>query len=394
MINICDYEINEVFIPERKSLPSGPDALRGNDNFSNSKQYILDQLFIFDYNNEDDKDVLKMKLWVLDGFVRPSEHIYIDDVVIEGKTYHLCEYPDTDVDNPMDHWSTLQNDLIYLDRYIRTKDETLKTNPPEQDFDTLWDNRIKAKEKFLQTVKVECDDGIRYKQDWEQTYTSRPTALSKADFEDLYQAYKTKETAGELENAFDITKKITTYCIDHEINQAEAVVENDKTPAETEADLVVNAEASTDKNDNNYVKQMQEIHDEIKSILESVAPTLPGNTEDEETGETHTYSMYLINVPHRRVYVETVKNDPSHKGNILINPTQSGTVTHSFCGVNYYDSGGYRFRHRNTSFNITTIPCEVFNILSNDLYWELEDNWDDWYYVIIDAMVPGTPPGP
>ncbi|MFW6014830.1 MAG: hypothetical protein ACOCRK_00165 [bacterium] len=65
-------------------------SYRGNDNFQNSKQYILDQLFILDYNDDIDFNTIKMKLWVLDGPIRESE--YVDE-----------ETPDKDVDNPMNH---------------------------------------------------------------------------------------------------------------------------------------------------------------------------------------------------------------------------------------------------------------------------------------------------
>jgi len=267
--DMCNYEINQVIIPKQALMPDGLSNDRGKDNFINSKDYIINQLFVLNYNNSDDFDWLKTKLWVLDGPVRKTEYIYIDELTHDGEVYYLCEYTDTDIENPVNHWGILQNDLIYLDRYIRTEDDLLETDPPEMNFDELWESRNSMKERFINTIKHECEDGSDiYFQDWEQSYLSRPTLLNKEDFIDLYNAYKTKEINGELENAYDITKKVTTYTIDHEIDNTEMMVNNDVPASETEAQLLISAENEANKNDINYVKQLQEIHDEIVGILQ------------------------------------------------------------------------------------------------------------------------------
>jgi hypothetical protein len=61
-------------------------SIRNQDNYTNSKQYILEQLFVLSYNNDTAFNTLKMKLWVLDGPIRNEETI-----------------TDTDVNNPVNH---------------------------------------------------------------------------------------------------------------------------------------------------------------------------------------------------------------------------------------------------------------------------------------------------
>lgn len=126
--------------------------MRNQDNYTNSKQYILEQLV--PYSNLDvqseDFNILKMKLWAVDGPIREEEYI-------GGET------PDQDVDSPMNHWGDLQNDLVYLDRYIRTEDDQLETDPPEKDFNEFWDQRIENKERFISREKdPEGDPGVTY----------------------------------------------------------------------------------------------------------------------------------------------------------------------------------------------------------------------------------------
>jgi len=38
---------------------------KNNDNWSNTYDYIINQLFIYDYSDTDDFNILKMKIWVL-----------------------------------------------------------------------------------------------------------------------------------------------------------------------------------------------------------------------------------------------------------------------------------------------------------------------------------------
>jgi len=231
--------------------------MRNQDNYVDSRQYIENQLFVMNYNNAEDFNVLKMKLWVLDGQIRKEEYI-------DGET------PDKDVDNPMNHFATLQNDLTYLDRYVRTEEGNLETDPPEPTFDELWNQRIQMKETFINTINPDTND---YYNDWEQPYNIRPTLLEKSDFEYLYGLFQTKRTNGEITTAYDITKNITTYCIDNESVAAERDVENHVSAAQMEADLIVKAQENKDKNDYNYVFEMNRHHDEMWDLIEPLKDT-------------------------------------------------------------------------------------------------------------------------
>jgi hypothetical protein len=345
--------------------------MRNQDNYTNSKQYILEQLV--PYSNLDvqseDFNILKMKLWTIDGPIREEEYI-------GGET------PDQDVVNPMNHWDDLQNDLVYLDRYIRTEDNQLETDPPEKDFNEFWDQRIENKERFISREKdPEGDPGVTY-EDWEQPYNQRPTRLAKSDFSDLYDAFKVKESTGDWETAFDITKKVTDYCIDIEAKSAENAILTNKTPEEIGEMLDENAIKNSLKNDYNYVVEMNKIYDEVWNIIKSVEPGIPDPPEEEEPTEENpdpdpvpewsNSTSVIVNLPTKRLQVGLSAGHSSHKGPII---EELGT-------------GGYRFSYRKSSDGttislpmITPIPPITFNNnVSPDLLGSLENNFNDWVY--------------
>lgn len=363
-------------------------SFRGHDNFTNSKQYIIGQLFVRDYSDDGDLNLLKMKIWALDGAIMDWEGI-----------------TDTDVTNPKDHFSTLQNDLVYFDKYIRTEEDTLA--PLEPDFDTFWQARIDLKEVFTHTKKPGSED---YYQDWEQPYSQRPTLLLKSDFTELYVAYLAYPHYI-FGSAFEITTAITTYCIDHEVNTADIAVETDRTPAEIEADLLVLAAEAQEKNDKNYVIEMIDQHTELWGLVQSVLPSTDNpwvidTSYSEETIVNHASSVYkcilahtstaddepdvgvdwedyweeliwtnsqviICNLPTLREQVEIAKPPNNHKGPII-----------RLAG---FESGGYRFSYRDSSGNEISLPVDPlvddFIIdVSPDNIGQLEDTWDDFVY--------------
>ncbi|MFW6014829.1 MAG: hypothetical protein ACOCRK_00160 [bacterium] len=100
-------------------------------------------------------------------------------------------------------------------------------------------------------------------EDWQQPYNQRPTLLEKSDFEDIYSEFIIKRDNGELQNANDIVKSVTDYCIDMEIEQSENAAKYQKDSSEIEDDLKQRAEEERSKGDYNYVLKMQDIHDEL-----------------------------------------------------------------------------------------------------------------------------------
>lgn len=378
--------------------------MRNQDNYTNSKQYIIEQLFPYNYNDEEDKEILKKKLWVLDGPVRKEE--YIDE-----------ETPDKDVDNPMDHWNTLLNDLTYLDKYIRTEQDELEER--EKSFDEFWDQRIQGKERFINREKDE-ETGETY-EDWEQPYNQRPTLLEKEDFSELYQQFIIKQDNNELEKAKDIVKSITDYCVDIESKQAEQQVEADIPPEQMEEDLKVKAGEEQNKNDYNYVLQMKDIHDEMWNIISSLIP----DTDEEEWDAENDYQegdrvlyegkiyqalnqidgdpvnppppddeenwslmeevqIVAVNLPTKRDQIVLEKNHSTHRGMI----------------IEQLNEGGYRFVYRDEDQNSIDIPIglnemDTFeNNVSPDNTGDLEDSWEDviWaeYYNITDKETEET----
>lgn len=320
-------------------------SYRGNDNFQNSKQYILDQLFILDYNDDIDFNTIKMKLWVLDGPIRESE--YVDE-----------ETPDKDVDNPMNHWGTLLNDLTYIDRYIRTEEGDLEED--EDNFDEFWNKRIDRKNKWLEN-----------NEDWQQPYNQRPTLLEKSDFEDIYSEFIIKRDNGELQNANDIVKSVTDYCIDMEIEQSENAAKYQKDSSEIEDDLKQRAEEERSKGDYNYVLKMQDIHDELWNGIvtwlrdDFQLPEPPESTDENTDIYYENEQKIIVNMPTRREQVGLEKDHSSHRGMIIESENE----------------GGYRFvKYRDDTGDPISLPINnmTFNDnISPNLENKLEDNWED-----------------
>lgn len=335
--------------------------IRKKDNFDNTKNYILNQLFIYDYSDSNNVEILQKKLFVLDGPLTEKEKK-------DGT-------PDTDVENPMDHWHTLQNDLVYLDKYIRTHEGKLEEE--ERPFDKFWDERIKQKEVWINTIK-DKESGEKYK-DYEQPYMNRPTLLSKDDFSELYNEFKQRD---DLDSAFDITKKITSECIDQQIVKQEHQVENHVPANEVEDNLKVEAEKKKKEDDDLYVSEMRGIHAELDNIVkycleEIIIEAIEDNQEEEENGEEENGNGFdigeghilVLYKPQIRKYVEVVENHGSHKGPVI---EQTG-------------EGGYRFN----VYEYKDDDFSIFASSSGDSDWvnyvgDLENSWMEatiTYYV-------------
>lgn len=309
---------------------------KNNDNWENSRQYIIEQLFPYDYNN--DVDTLKMKIWVLDGKISKSDK--------------EAGYVEDDINDPKNHFASLNNELIFLDRYIRTTEDNLDTN--ELNFQQLKEQREKILESWINTINPETGE---YYKSYELTYSSRPTLLSDSDFETLYQEFKSKRSSGELSNAFEIINKITDYCIDDEIYNQEITVENTQDSATIESNLKDKGEESAKDNDNNYVNQMNRLYDEIIDIIDTVEPVV------EDSTSKINIQLVLVNLSHRRESV-SLDNTSTHKGIIA-------------------SGGGYRFSYKDVNKNdisLTVDNSDLTNDKTGDVEWLIDEwIWAEYY---------------
>ena len=211
-------------------------AYRGHDNFSNPATYIQNQLFPYDYDAHDDFEILKMKIWVLDGD-------YTDSDGGPGA--------DNDYDNQRNQYRWLLNELTFLDRGVRTLDGLLENG--EMDFGELKEKRIKALERWV--TKIDKKTGLLL-QDWQMPYHKRPTYLINSQFLTLDTAFKAKQANGELSTAFDIVSKVTDYCIDIERVEVESGIDSYEDPEVTEAKLFWLLQAAgRNRNDRLYVEE-------------------------------------------------------------------------------------------------------------------------------------------
>jgi len=358
-------------------------SYRNHDNFDDPYDYIINQLFIYDYTDTDDFNILKMKIWVLDGVIRDEETV-----------------TDTDVSNPVNHFDWLLNELTFLDRYVRTEDGTLDED--EMNFDDFVQYRINQRDRFITRINPNTGE---YYHDYDQPYNVRPTLLTDDQFQELYDAYKIKETNGELTTAFEITSSVTTYCIDDEALSAENTIDNNVTPAEMEAQLLINATAKKAQNDYNFVTEMNRCYDEMWNITKSLAidasslfaDWAPATNYVENDIRVYSGSIYICNIdhlsgalfepakwdslsvnvgvmlfPHKREQIVLTASDSSHKGTI-----QSGD--------------GYRFENYKkpsdgTWYETWPAPdeadvCNIPAAYQNE-YGEEEDTAENFIFVI------------
>lgn len=324
--------------------------MRNQDNFVNPVQYILEQLFIYDYNNIDDFQILKMKIWTLDS----------DFTSAEGGINN-----DTDVSNPTNHYRWLLNELTFFDLYKRTLDDELLDD--ELNFNQIKQMRIDGMVLWVKTINPNTGE---LNEDYEMAYSSRPTLLTDSQFQSLYLPFKNEIQDNQLITAFDITNKITSFCIDLEIVQAETQVNTFVPPDEVCLNILEKATEMQVVNDYNFVSEMNYTYDELLNIVTSLNIGCPDweievdyVVGDQVCYNTINYicilehisedpfvpanwvslndSIGIINLPQRRVQVVLVKNDASHKGFIIT-------------------GGGYRFVYLDMNGNIiTNWPAEA-----------------------------------
>lgn len=277
--------------------------IRNKDNYKNAYDYIKNQLFLYDYNNAEHLHILKMKFWALDAEILPNENI-----------------EDKDVNNPVDHKKDLENELVFLDRYIRTKDKLL--NKYEETYNSLVRSR-----KSQQRVFLSQKNPITGKRNeaWELDYLRRPTRLTVSEVETLYRIYKEKEKNKELSNADEIISKLADNTVNDKVLYQQIAIDNTKSPAEQKEDIFNAGVIEKGKEDDSFVKEMNRAHEEIISIIKEIMPELPKPPEQETddegnviSSETWTNSqIVLVNFPTIREYVEAKAGSSSHKGVII-----------------------------------------------------------------------------
>lgn len=362
--------------------------MRGFDNWLNSFDYIKNQLLIYDYNNINHFHILKMKFWILDDSIKNEENLI-----------------DNDVKNPLNHRESLKNELVFLDKYIRTKDKKLIKD--EENYHSFCRNRKSQLRDFISRKKP--NSNIRY-QDWEQDYSSRPSLLIDSQFDQLYYIYKRKEKSGELLSAFDILDKIDDITIDNRTYMQESSILLYIEPSIQEQTIRNSAIKEKQKEDIHFVWEMNRAHEEIIFQILEIKPDIEKEIEKIEGPKDDTplnpgdppkiiktisdASIVICNFPTIRDNVGESKNDPTHRGMII---EQLGT-------------GGYRFSTKDGKDLKTyfKLPDELLNIDESNnsenltyinemnIFLEGEVEWDfnDWEYGMFCTITETTQQAP
>jgi len=270
---------------------------RGLDNYSNAAQYIIEQLGVHDYAGEG-LHTVKSKLWVLDTAPCSSEQGVIE----------------TDINNPLDHLAELNRELEFLDKYVRTLEGALEEN--ETSFEELREQGIDNLASWLENVNEETGE-LNQAQDL--PYSDRPTRLTSDQFTDLYELFSEKRDAGEWTSVDSIVKDVTQINLMERIKQQENSIAAAIPPDEAMAEIIAAAAEMRDKEDDNYVTEMNRIREEIISIMQSLnSSNVPTPPTDEKGLPTETWSgqtTVFVNLPAKRPLVSLTPGDSSHQGN-------------------------------------------------------------------------------
>jgi len=339
--------------PNHKSVtPNNEDFFRGVSargiKINDTADYIINELLFYDYSDDVHKEILFMKLKVLDGSPDPFDtremgettQAVIDALPVgDGRrTFTVTEILNTSCTNPVqretklylevdsyasngDHWSELQNELVFLDRYVRTKEGTL--NPGEPDFDTLVEQRI---DLAANSVKR----GLKL---FQIPQSRRPTKMSSARFDAIYQKIKTVPTSAEfLADPRRITSDIISSPIDNDVLGGIRSLNGVKLPCELKTDASDTAEEFALPPDNTSVSTMNEalsgLWVEYNDVYQNTFGAITSATSTVVTGfaptnikTTHNEFFYGIHIPHVRDTIDldaTDKNNPTFRGNNFV----------------------------------------------------------------------------
>jgi hypothetical protein len=241
--------------------------------------------------------------------------------------------PDKNVNQPIDHKASLDNELFFLELYRRTKDGLLE--PREQPFDTVVANRIKMAERWITQ-----EDPITHqlRKDYEMDYSVRPLLMSVAQIEQLYTAYKVKEQNGELQTCLEITTKVTEDNIDNKTVLQQMAVDNYIYPPESEQMMLEQAIKIKLAEDDDLVTEINKnkvkIANQVLKLTaqSNISPVPPAMQVPNPT--VGTFAIVAGNIPQTRVNVIAQRHGPSsnRKGHII--DTDDGAHIHT---------GGYRY---------------------------------------------------
>ena len=271
--------------------------MKGEDGFTTVYDY-LSGLMDYNYCSDSDMSILKMKIWILDGFASSEDGL------------------DNDYNNPQNHYELLSSELYFFDNYIKTKEGTLADG--EADFETYKKNKQDFFDELLTQTNPET--GEIYK-DYEIKYTARPSYISDEQFETLYQKFLTKKSQcpSKVTTAWSLLTSINTTPIDYKISSAEYVYENSPTNDEIAAQNYEAAMQMKEDYDDTYVNTMNSYWYEMWNIIKSLKEDakeemvdIDEEPEEDDDGNPIEYSnntLFVLNVPNIRAIIDV--EDPN-----------------------------------------------------------------------------------
>lgn len=277
--------------------------MRGKDNFVNPYQYLMEQILIYNYSIQSEFDIIKQKIWVLDG-----------ELTDQDKNNG---YVDNDYNNPLNHYGWLSRELEFLEYYKESKEGN------STEFNDKKEYSINVKNEYLERINSET--GNLYK-DYEIPYSVRPTYLSDDEFQILYEKLEEKiqQSPTIITKAQDLLPTVTTSIpLDSMIISLTNGVNSALSPDEITSNSISAAyKLKTDKDDI-YVEQLNsmwsELWDIVKSLKENAEELIPEKPDDNSI-EWDNEALCVWNWPQLRVKVNPedsstfygMNNDPEY----------------------------------------------------------------------------------
>ena len=235
----------------------------GVNNNVDTHDYILNELLSYNYLAPEQKKKLYTKLSALDGTPDPNDSYEMEVDTTSGDpkdNRYRTSIGGVDYISTMeyatsgDHWSELQNELVFLDRYKRTADDELIKDEDDVIIEPTFEE---LKQQRIDNYNRVVEDGYDL---WSIPYSGRPTKISDIQFEALYQGYKLH---GELESVNDLTDKIVDNTLDAETAGMLSSIDNLQTQQEILDSIKENMEKLQEPEDYTYVENANTAFDEL-----------------------------------------------------------------------------------------------------------------------------------
>jgi len=190
---------------------------------------------------------------------------------------------ESDSNVPIDHFSSLKNELQLLDLYVRTEEDKLIGN--EMSYSEEINKRVVQMVNF--SMMINLDTGYQ-NQDFDFPIILRPPLLTTDQTEEIYQLYLTKKANNELDVPSDYLFKVASNCVDEEVVSAENSLSGFISPL-IQLDGIRDASQKMRSELDSKIAYREKLYDELHDLVYSVLTTDPNVTTRDQLSLAKTW---------------------------------------------------------------------------------------------------------